>query len=173
MKNIIKLISVIVIPFLFSSCVIDKIEYNEKGVLFKRFDGGVKTDVVYGHGHHFVAPWDRMIKYNISIQQLEEKTNFLSKNGLACSIEMEIKFRCDPTKIGYLDQEIGKDYPSIIVRPQILSDTRKNFRMYGSKEIDSLEYSTLETLIMKSATAPLEKKYIILDTIIIKNIAKP
>jgi len=42
------------------------IEPGEKGVLFKRFGGGIDKERIYDQGFHFVAPWNKMILYDVN-----------------------------------------------------------------------------------------------------------
>lgn len=173
MKSTLTFTLLITMACLYSSCIVDKVAPNEKGVLFKRYEGGLNKNTIYGPGFHFVAPWDRMYKYDITTQQLDERISVLSKNGLTYTLDMEIKFHCDPTRIGFLHEEIGISYPHVIVKPAIRNVTREKVGMYMSVEIESIEYSILEKILVANSMEPLEKKYILLDTIIIHNIDFP
>ncbi len=46
---------------------------GEKGVLFKRFGGGLQVDKTYSQGFHVIAPWNDMIVYDLRIQEAFEK----------------------------------------------------------------------------------------------------
>ena len=43
------------------------IKSGQKGVLFKKFSGGLEKDYVYDQGFHVVAPWNDLIIYDIRI----------------------------------------------------------------------------------------------------------
>mgnify|MGYP000221098866 FL=1 len=44
---------------------------GEAGVLYRTFDGGVVTDEPsLGEGFHFVAPWNKVIVYEVRQQEL-------------------------------------------------------------------------------------------------------
>ena len=81
---------------LFGSSIFVTIESGEKGVLFKKFGGGLQKDVTYGQGFHIVAPWNDMFVYDVKIQETFEKMEVLSKNGL--SIKIDLSFRYNPVE---------------------------------------------------------------------------
>ena len=45
---------------LFGSSMFLTIDPGEKGVLFKRFGGGLDKETIYGQGFHVIAPWNNM-----------------------------------------------------------------------------------------------------------------
>ena len=80
--------------FIFGSSMFVTIEPGEKGVLFKRFAGGLDKENVYGQGFHVIAPWNDMYVYDVRIHETFEKMEVLSKNGL--SIKIDLSFRYNP-----------------------------------------------------------------------------
>lgn len=81
---------------------------GEKGVIFKRFAGGLKKDKVYNQGFHIVAPWNDMIIYDTRINEGFEKMDVLSKNGLSIAVELSYRYFAIPEQIGYLHDEMVK-----------------------------------------------------------------
>ena len=67
---------------MFGSSMFVTIEPGEKGVIFKRFAGGLDKENVKDQGFHIIAPWNDMHVYNVKIQETFEKMEVLSKNGL-------------------------------------------------------------------------------------------
>ena len=100
---------------LFGSSIFVTIESGEKGVLFKKFGGGLQKDIIYGQGFHVIAPWNDMFVYDVKIHETFEKMEVLSKNGL--SIRIDLSFRYNPVEeqIGYLHDEIGRDYVELFL----------------------------------------------------------
>ncbi|HIL66500.1 MAG TPA: prohibitin family protein, partial [Flavobacteriales bacterium] len=79
---------------LFGSSMFLTIDPGEKGILFKRFGGGLEKDIIYGQGFHVIAPWNDMFVYDVKIHETFEKMEVLSKNGL--SIKIDLSFRYMP-----------------------------------------------------------------------------
>ena len=51
------------------------INAGEAGVLFKTLGGGVETEKTYGEGFHIIAPWNKMIRYEVRQNELLEQVN--------------------------------------------------------------------------------------------------
>jgi len=159
--------------FLFGSSIFVTIESGEKGVLFKKFGGGLQKDVTYGQGFHIVAPWNDMFVYDVKIQETFEKMEVLSKNGL--SIKIDLSFRYNPVeeKIGYLHDEIGRNYLERIIKPEIRSVTREVIGNYLPEELYSTKREAIEDEIEALTRAKVEAKYLSLDAILIRDVTLP
>ena len=94
---------------MFGSSMFVTIDSGEKGVLFKKFGGGLEKDVVYGQGFHVIAPWNTLHVYDVKIHETFEKMEVLSKNGLSIKIDLSFRYMPIQEKIGYLHDEIGRE----------------------------------------------------------------
>lgn len=61
-------LAIIFLFLLMTSCSKFEIASNERGVMFKRFDGGIDTSKVYLPGKYRLSNYDRMIVYNVDPQ---------------------------------------------------------------------------------------------------------
>jgi len=158
---------------LFGSSMFVTIDSGEKGVLFKKFGGGLEKDVVYGQGFHIIAPWNDMFVYDVKIHETFEKMEVLSKNGL--SIKIDLSFRYNPVeeKIGYLHDQIGRDYVERIIKPEIRSVTREVIGNYLPEELYSTKREAIEDEIEALTRAKVEAKYLTLDAILIRDVTLP
>jgi regulator of protease activity HflC (stomatin/prohibitin superfamily) len=149
------------------------IDPGQKGVLFKRFGDGLQKDNVYGQGFHFVAPWNKMYIYDVRIMEEFEEMDVLSKNGL--NIEIELSYRFYPTadKIGYLHDEIGKDYISKIIQPEIRSATREVIGQYLPEELYSTKREAIQDEIFNQTKIAIGNKHIVLDAVLIRSVQLP
>ena len=67
------------------------INAGEAGVIFKTFDGGVETEnPPLGEGFQLVWPWNKVVIYEVRQQEVFEKMNVLSSNGLEIKLTMRI-----------------------------------------------------------------------------------
>ena len=80
-KSFIVIIASIAFIVLFGSSMFYTINPGEKGVLFKKFGGGLDKETIYGQGFHVVAPWNELIDYDVKIQETFEKMEVLSKEA--------------------------------------------------------------------------------------------
>ena len=110
---------------MFGSSMFLTIDSGEKGVLFKKFGGGLDKETVYGQGFQVIAPWNDMFVYDVKIHETFEKMEVLSKNGLSIKIDLSFRYMPVEDKIGYLHDEIGRDYLERIIKPESRSVTRE------------------------------------------------
>jgi len=149
------------------------INSGEKGVLFKRFGGGLDKETIYGQGFQVVMPWNRMFIYDVRTNEAFEEMEVLSKNGLSITIELSYRYSPEPDKIGYLHNEIGKDYVSRIIKPEIRSATREVIGQYLPEELYSTKREAIQQEIFEKSAAAVSRKHLILDAILIRSVTLP
>ena len=158
---------------MFGSSMFVTIESGEKGVLFKKFGGGLEKEVVYGQGFHIIAPWNDMFVYDVKIHETFEKMEVLSKNGLSIKIDLSFRYMPQQDKIGHLHDEIGRDYLERIVKPEIRSVTREVIGNYLPEELYSSKREAIEDEIYSLTKTNIEPKYLTLDAILIRDVTLP
>ena len=149
------------------------IDPGKKGVLFKRFGGGLDKENVYSQGFKVVAPWNTMFIYDVRENEEKESMDVLSKNGLSINIELSYRFNPDPEKIGYLHDEIGTDYLTRIIQPEIRSATREVIGQYLPEELYSTKREAIQKEVFDKTSAKVNEKYIILDAVLIRSVTLP
>lgn len=149
------------------------IDPGEKGVLFKRFGGGLEKEKVYGQGFHIVMPWNKMYIYDVRINEAFENMEVLSSNGLNIKVELSFRFRPKADKIGYLHDEIGPDYLERIIRPEIRSATREIIGKYLPEELYSSKRETIQVEIFERTSEAMQDKHLFLDAVLIREVALP
>ncbi len=158
---------------LFGSSMFLTIDPGEKGILFKRFGGGLEKDIVYGQGFHVIAPWNDMFVYDVKIHETFEKMEVLSKNGLSIKIDLSFRYMPIQAQIGYLHDEIGRDYLERIIKPEIRSVTREVIGNYLPEELYSTKREAIEDEIESLTRVKVEAKYLTLDAILIRDVTLP
>ncbi len=146
---------------------------GEKGVLFKRFGGGLDKTHIYGEGFHMILPWNNMYIYDTRIKESFEKMEVLSKNGLNIKIELSYRYYPQAEKIGELHEKIGKNFQEYIIKPEIRSSTREVIGKYLPEELYSTKRESIQDEIFEQTKKALNKKYITLDAILIREVALP
>lgn len=149
------------------------IDPGHKGVLFKRFAGGLKMEKIYAQGFHVVAPWNKMFVYDVRTQEHFEGMEVLSKNGLNIKIDLTIRFQPEAQKIGYLHDEIGVDYLSRIIQPEIRSATREVIGKYLPEELYSSKREAIQDEIYQRTSEAVAEKHIFLDAVLIRSVVLP
>ena len=149
------------------------IKPGHKGVKFKRFAGGIVKDKIYDQGFKVVMPWNDMIIYDVRIQEGSETMDVLSKNGLSINIDLSYRYKVDDEKIGFLHDEIGRDYSERIIKPEIRSATREVIGKYLPEELYSTKREAIQDEIEESTKLAISDKYLELDAILIRSVQLP
>jgi len=158
---------------LFGSSMFYTIDPGEKGILFKKFGGGLDKEIIYGQGFHVIAPWNTLHVYDVKIHETFEKMEVLSKNGLSIKIDLSFRYMPIQAKIGYLHDEIGRDYLERIIKPEIRSVTREVIGNYLPEELYSTKREAIEDEIEALTRNKVEIKYLTLDAILIRDVTLP
>ncbi len=164
---------IVVIVLILVSTMLVKINPGYAGVVFKPFGSGLQKDNVFVEGFHVVMPWNDMIVYDVREQTKEENMDVLDKNGLSVSVDITVRFRPFQPKIGYLHQDIGKGYQTVLVIPEVRSSVRQVAGRYTAEEIYSTRRKEVEDAIIKETAAVLKKNNIHMTALLIRSIKLP
>ena len=114
-----------------------------------------------------------MYVYDIRINEEFEKMDVLSKNGLNIEVELSYRFAASPTDVGMLHQEIGPDYVSRIIKPEIRSATREVIGQYLPEELYSTKREAIQDEIFTKTSQAIGTKHIVLDAVLIRSVQLP
>lgn len=165
-------VSIFAFILLWSSITVT-INPGEKGVLFRKFSGGLDIDNSIGQGFHFIAPWNTMFVYNVKIQEDKSIMQVLSRNGLTIKAEISYRYSPDPERIGYLHNEIGQSYLETIIIPEIRSATREVIGEYLPEELYSTKREVIQDEIYERTKRALSEKDLFLDAVLIREVELP
>lgn len=158
---------------LMSNTTFMTIEPGQRGVLFKRFSGGLVKDNIYDQGFHVIAPWNKMYIYDVRTNEDFETMSVLSKNGLTITVELSYRYMPMAEKIGYLHNEIGTAYLERIIKPEIRSATREVIGKYLPEELYSTKREAIQDEIFSLTSKSIAEKHIVLDAVLIREVALP
>jgi len=165
------IILIITLIVIFKSSV--TIKSGQGGVLFKTFGNGVDIENVYGEGFHIIAPWNKMITYEVRQQEAMEKMAVLSSNGLEISVEVSTWYQPLYSNLPLLHQEKGQDYLNRVVRPSIRSATRSVIGRYTPEEIYSSKRDVIQSEIFDETKKILDKQHIQMNEVLVRDITLP
>lgn len=163
----------IVLISVLSSSTFLTIDAGNRGVLFKRFGGGLVMDQVYDQGFHIVPPWNKMNIYNVRIQEDYETMETLSRNGLNIKVELSYLYRPIIDKLPQLHDEIGVDYAESILKPELRSATREVIGKYLPEELYSSKREDIQSEIFDQTSSSIIPKHIYLDAVLIREVKLP
>ena len=171
--NLIFVVAGVIILLIFLAKASVTIDAGESGVLFRTFGNGVETDRTYGEGFHIIAPWNKMVKYEVRQQERLERMAVLSSNGLEISLEVSIWYQPNLGKLPLLHQQKGIDYAERVVAPAIRSATRSVIGRYTPEEIYSSKRDVIQDEIQLETKKILDEQYVQLNECLVRDITLP
>ena len=168
-KRLISLVALTLIAAVSSGCV--RVDSGGAGVLWT-ITGGTQPEV-FGEGIHIVAPWNRMVVYDVRSQDRLEQMQMITSNGLNVGLEVSLRFRPVGTAVPKLHAEIGPAYFDRILKPVLRSVTRDVIGQYTPEDIYSLKREEVANKIFASLSAAALEKHINVEAVLIRNIVLP
>lgn len=148
------------------------IDSGNAGVLY-RYVGGTELNSWYGEGINFIAPWNKMVIYEVRQQEMTEKMAVLSSNGLEINVELSAWYQPILTELPKLHQEKGPDYLNRVVRPSMRSATRSVIGRYTPDELYSSKRDAIQSEIYEETRKILDKQFIQLNEVLVRDITLP
>jgi prohibitin 1 len=158
---------------IFANSIFLTIQPGQKGVLFKRFGGGLDKENVFQQGFHVIAPWNNMFIYDVRIQESLATMEVLSKNGLTIKCELSYRFQPIAGEIGFLHDNIGFDYHQRIIVPEIRSATREVIGRYLPEELYSSKREAIQDEIYQQTSASIGENHLVMDAVLIREVVLP
>ncbi|RZS93722.1 prohibitin family protein [Aquimarina brevivitae] len=147
---------------------------GEAGVLYRTFAGGVVTDEPpLGEGFHLVAPWNKVYTYEVRQQEVFEKMQVLSSNGLEIKLDASAWFQPQYDKLGSLHQEKGENYVARILLPTIRSAARSVVGRYTPEQLYSSKRDVIQKEIYEETKKIVEDQYVQLNEVLVRDVTLP
>lgn len=165
-------IAVIVIIIVLSKIFVI-LQPTERGVVFKKYTSGLDVDDVKTEGLNIVAPWNDVIIFDIAERQVEETMSVLTKDGLSIAIDVSLRFRPQPNRIGYLYEAFRDSYVENFIRPEFRSAVRQVVGKYNPEEIYASKRLEIEKEIEEKIRFKLEENNVELKALLFRGIQLP
>jgi len=150
------------------------ISAGEAGVLYRTFDNGVVTDEPpLGEGFHIIAPWNKIFVYEVRQQEIFEKMQVLSSNGLEIELEATAWYQPDYPNLGNLHQQKGQNYLSRVLQPAIRSAARSVVGRYTPEQLYSSKRDAIQVEIYEETKKIVTDQYVQLNEILIRDVTLP
>ncbi|NAS30541.1 prohibitin family protein [Flavobacteriaceae bacterium R38] len=150
------------------------IDAGYAGVLYHTLGDGVDSDEpALGQGLNFIAPWNKVIVYEIRQQQIPETMSVLSSNGLDIKLDASVLYQPDVANLGKLHNEKSKDYLNRVLQPAIRSAARSVVGRYTPEQLYSSKRDAIQNEIFEETKKIVEGQYIQLNSILIRDVTLP
>lgn len=150
------------------------IKAGHAGVLYQTFGNGVVTDQPpLGEGFHIIAPWNRVFIYEMRQQELSDKMQVLSSNGLEIKLDASAWFQPVYGDVAKLHQEKGENYLERIIMPAIRSAARSVVGRYTPEQLYSSKRDAIQDEIFEETKRILDNQYIQLNEVLVRDVTLP
>lgn len=178
MEKLPKLTIPVIIGIIFLIVIVAKssvtIKAGHAGVLYQTFGNGVVTDQPpLGEGFHIIAPWNKVFVYEVRQQELSEKMQVLSSNGLEIKLDASAWYQPIYTDVAKLHQEKGEDYLQRVIQPAIRSAARSVVGRYTPEQLYSSKRDAIQEEIFEETKKILDKQYVQLNEILVRDVTLP
>lgn len=163
----------LMVILIFSNATFLTIDAGERGVLFRRFSGGLDRETTYTPGFHVIAPWNTMYVYDVREQQIDEGMTVLSSNGLNIRIDVTVRVHPKYEMIADLHEKFGRRYIESLVRPEVRSSVREVIGQFTPEELYSTKRNEVQALIAEDLEKGLGDNFILLKATLIRDVELP
>tara|TARA_R110001632_G_scaffold233015_3_gene375985 strand:- start:689 stop:1504 length:816 start_codon:yes stop_codon:yes gene_type:complete len=168
------IIIVIIVLAIFIAKSSVNIGSGEAGVVFETFGGGVVTDEpALGEGFHIIAPWNKVVIYEVRQQEVFEKMQVLSSNGLEIKLDASAWFEPKRDFLGKLHQEKGTEYIQRVLLPTIRSAARSVVGRYTPEQLYSSKRDAIQQEIFEETQKIVDGQYIQLNEVLVRDVTLP
>ncbi|MDX5324731.1 MAG: prohibitin family protein [Bacteroidota bacterium] len=164
---------IFLLVLILSNSIFYTIEATERGVLFRRFSGGLDKENIIQPGFGIKAPWNILYVYDVSENTADEKMDILDKNGLYINVDVTVRYFPLYDQIGYLHERFNTNYTQKLVIPEVRSAVRQVMGRYTAEEIYSTKRAEVEATIKSETGEVLEENFINMSALLIRSINLP
>lgn len=176
---VIAVIGLIVIIVL-SSSIFYTLQPGERGVIFRKFSGGLDKEHVFRPGFHVIAPWNKLYIYDVkeqvyNVHEMDGGSGMdvLDKNGLTIHVDATIRYYPMYDKIGHIHEKFGIQYKEKLIIPEARSSMRKVMGRFTAEEIYSTKRQMVEEEIIEETEKVLLSNNIQMKALLIRSIKLP
>ena len=109
------------------------IESGYRGVYYN-WRTGTDTKTTLGEGWHWLAPWNKILQYDVRAKDRMEQLTALTQDQLQIKADISIRYRLSPTKVGLLHATVGPKFYQMLIQPVLRNATRNVISRYTSLE---------------------------------------
>ncbi|MBN1186392.1 MAG: prohibitin family protein [Bacteroidales bacterium] len=146
---------------------------TERGIVFRKLTSGLDIENVRTEGLNLMAPWNDMIIFDVSEQQIEETMDVLSVDGLSINLDVSIRFRPKEKEIGLLYKNFRQNYIENLVRPELRSEVRKIIGQYTPEQLYATKRQEIENAILSSTEIRLDSNHVQLTALLFRSVKLP
>ncbi len=156
-----------------SSSLFFTVNATQRAVIFYKFGGGLDKDNVVYPGVHMKSPWNDVFTYDVQETSKDENMDVLDKSGLSIHVDVTVRFKPFPEKIGYIYEKFNQNYVDVLVVPEVRSAVRQVMGRFTAEEIYSTKRAEVEATIKAESEKVLHANNVDMVALLIRSIQLP
>lgn len=149
------------------------VEAGEVLVVYYRLFGGTQHNQIGREGLHIIAPWDKSHRYAVRSQTLVQSVTVLSRNGLAVSLDAQIRFHPIPDMVPHLHRRYGEDYVNTFVTPQLKAAVQQVVGQFLAEEVYGSETGASVSRMFENTRQLIGGEFLEIEDVALSNIKLP
>ncbi len=134
---------------------------------------GRVTDTTLSAGTHLANPLARNITLSVRTQELTERAQVLSNEGLSVTLDTSLLFRLDSAKANELFKTIGVDYLDKVVKTNLRSTIRSVTSSYAADALYGAQRELIGNQVSEELMAILSGRGIIVEQVLLREVKLP
>ena len=155
-----------------AGCMTSIIDAGQRGVKYSAFSG-TQMNLVYGEGLQVTWPWQRIERYEVRVQNQNEKLSVLSSNGATIGMDVSVRYFPDVNQLPLLHTTYGDEYYERLVQPVVRSVAREVVGQFEPEELYSTRREELQTQIQDRVRRQIGDQFVVLEDILIRDVELP
>jgi prohibitin 1 len=148
------------------------VDPGEEGFIYRPYGNGIDTEMAYGEGTQFIAPWNEMITYNVLQQSQTYKSTVMDKNGTDITVEIAVNYSVMKGNAAKLHLKWGDGYITFI-NDQSQGAIKEVIGQYTYEEVYSTKRNDLQDEIVKILKEEFSVNYFNLNYVKIMDVDLP
>jgi prohibitin 1 len=134
--------------------------------------GKVRSEAL-ASGLHLVNPLANVHRMSIQTSEVKETMDTPSSEGLIVHLDVSILYHLDASKAPEVYRTIGRDYESVLVKPNVRSAVREVTSSYEAKALYSPEREKMSTEINQHIVAAIQPRGVVVERMLLRDVALP
>lgn len=172
-KVMIAVVGVLILLWIFFRSFIT-IDAGHAGLVFHTLGNGIDPDErALDQGFHMIAPWNKVVDYEIRDQEVFNEMTVLSSNLLDIKMEFSIFYKPQYENLGKLELKWGRGYRDKMILPAMRAVVREVVAQYLPEEVNTTKRELIQAQIEERMNDKLVTNFVGLQDVLIRNIEMP
>ena len=124
-------------------------------------------------GLQVVNPMAKVVQMSVQTQEIKERMEVPSKEGMTMIIEVSVLYHLDPDKASDVYRSVGPEYATVILEPQFRSVTRGVTAAFEAKALYTSEREHIAQLITTDLKQLVEPRGVAIESTPLRQLALP